>query len=51
MSGLRLPERRLRPLLGMRGAVGVSGAPSGELDEQCARAGIAAVADDLEMSM
>jgi uncharacterized protein GlcG (DUF336 family) len=29
------------------GAVGVSGAPSGRLDDQCARAGIEAVADDL----
>ena len=33
------------------GAVGVSGAPSGETDEECAQAGVAAVADDLEMSM
>lgn len=33
------------------GAVGVSGAPSGETDEQCAQAGIDAVLDDLEMSM
>ncbi len=32
-------------------AVGVSGAPSGETDEQCAQAGIDAVLDDLEMSM
>lgn len=31
------------------GAVGVSGAPSGETDEQCAQAGIDAVLDDLEM--
>ncbi len=31
------------------GGVGVSGAPSGELDERCARAGVAAVADALEM--
>jgi uncharacterized protein GlcG (DUF336 family) len=31
------------------GAVGVSGAPSGETDEQCAQAGIDAVIDDLEM--
>ncbi len=29
------------------GGVGVSGAPSGELDDDCARAGIEAVADDL----
>ncbi|MDJ0833921.1 MAG: heme-binding protein [Gammaproteobacteria bacterium] len=33
------------------GAVGVSGAPSGETDEQCAQAGIDAVIDDLEMAM
>lgn len=32
------------------GAVGVSGAPSGETDEVCARAGVAAVIDDLEMA-
>lgn len=30
------------------GAVGVSGAPTGEADEACARAGIAAIRDDLE---
>ena len=30
------------------GAIGVSGAPSGEADEACARAGIAAIRDDLE---
>jgi uncharacterized protein GlcG (DUF336 family) len=30
-------------------AVGVSGAPSGATDEQCAQAGIDAVLDDLEM--
>ncbi|MEZ5648985.1 MAG: heme-binding protein [Burkholderiaceae bacterium] len=29
------------------GAIGVSGAPGGQADEQCARAGIEAVADDL----
>lgn len=33
------------------GAVGVSGAPSGETDEQCAQAGIDVVIDDLEMAM
>jgi len=33
------------------GAVGVSGAPSGETDEECAQAGIDAVLDDLEMAM
>jgi uncharacterized protein GlcG (DUF336 family) len=32
------------------GAVGVSGAPSGVTDEACARAGVEAVADDLEMA-
>jgi uncharacterized protein GlcG (DUF336 family) len=31
------------------GAVGVSGAPSGKVDEDCAKAGIKAVIDDLEM--
>ena len=30
------------------GAIGVSGAPGGEADDLCARAGIAAIADDLE---
>ena len=33
----------------MLGAVGVSGAPSGKVDEECAQAGIDAVIDDLEM--
>ncbi len=33
------------------GAVGVSGSPSGEVDEQCAQAGVDAVLDDLEMSL
>jgi len=33
------------------GAVGVSGAPSGTTDAECAQAGIDAVKDDLEMSM
>lgn len=31
------------------GAVGVSGAPSGETDEKCASAGVAAVQDDLDL--
>jgi uncharacterized protein GlcG (DUF336 family) len=31
------------------GAVGVSGAPSGEADDGCARAGIKAIADDLQL--
>jgi uncharacterized protein GlcG (DUF336 family) len=30
------------------GAIGVSGAPGGEADDVCARAGIAAIAEDLE---
>ena len=29
------------------GGIGVSGAPSGELDDDCARAGIAAIEDDI----
>lgn len=33
------------------GGVGVSGAPSGETDEDCAKAGIKAIQDDLEMSL
>jgi uncharacterized protein GlcG (DUF336 family) len=33
------------------GAVGVSGAPSGETDEACAQAGIDTIIDDLEMEM
>ncbi len=32
------------------GAVGVSGAPSGEADEACAQAGVDAVSDDLELA-
>jgi uncharacterized protein GlcG (DUF336 family) len=32
------------------GAVGVSGAPSGETDELCAQAGVDAIADELEMA-
>jgi uncharacterized protein GlcG (DUF336 family) len=31
------------------GGIGVSGAPSGATDEECAKAGLAAVQDDLEM--
>ena len=31
------------------GAIGVSGAPGGDLDEACAKAGIAAIRDDLEL--
>ena len=33
------------------GAIGVSGAPSGVTDEQCAQAGIDVMIDDLEMSL
>jgi uncharacterized protein GlcG (DUF336 family) len=33
------------------GGVGVSGAPSGKTDEECAQAGIDKVIDDLEMAM
>jgi uncharacterized protein GlcG (DUF336 family) len=33
------------------GAVGVSGAPPGETDEACAKAGIAKVQDELELGM
>jgi uncharacterized protein GlcG (DUF336 family) len=33
------------------GAVGVSGAPSGETDQACAQAGVDAVLEDLEMAM
>lgn len=32
------------------GAIGVSGAPSGETDEKCAQAGIDAIMDNLEMA-
>jgi len=32
------------------GAVGVSGAPSGATDEACAKAGVAAIAEELEMA-
>lgn len=31
------------------GAIGVSGAPGGDLDELCAKAGIAAIRDEIEM--
>jgi uncharacterized protein GlcG (DUF336 family) len=30
------------------GAIGVSGAPSGDADDACARAGIAAIRDELD---
>lgn len=32
------------------GGVGVSGAPSGETDEKCAKAGVEAVSDELELA-
>jgi uncharacterized protein GlcG (DUF336 family) len=31
------------------GAIGVAGAPSGEIDERCARAGFEAIVEDLEL--
>ena len=31
------------------GAIGVSGAPNGDLDDACAKAGIAAIRDDIEL--
>ena len=31
------------------GAIGISGAPSGQTDEGCAKAGIEAVSEDLEL--
>jgi uncharacterized protein GlcG (DUF336 family) len=48
MSAGGLPIQAAGHLLG---AVGVSGAPSGETDERCAQAGIDRVIDDLEMEM
>lgn len=33
------------------GGIGVSGAPSGKTDEECAKAGLEAIATDLQMSM
>ena len=33
------------------GGVGVSGAPSGDTDQECAQAGVDAVSTDLEMAM
>ena len=36
---------------GIIGGIGVSGAPSGEIDERCAKAGLDAVSDDLEMAV
>ena len=56
MSGIRNHPRVIAaggglPIEGggsMMGAIGVSGAPGGEADEACARAGIKAIADSLE---
>ena len=48
MSGGGLPIQVGGSLVG---AVGVSGAPSGDTDEQCAQAGVDAVMDELEMGM
>ena len=48
MSAGGLPIQAGGQLLG---AVGVSGAPSGETDDRCAQAGIDKVIDDLEMEM
>jgi uncharacterized protein GlcG (DUF336 family) len=48
MSAGGLPIQAGGQLLG---GVGVSGAPAGETDEQCAQAGIDKVMDDLEMAM
>jgi len=31
------------------GAIGVSGAPNGDADDSCAKAGIAAIRDEIEM--
>lgn len=56
MSGLRNVPRVIAlagglPIEGggsVLGAIGVSGAPGGEADEACAKAGLKAIADDLE---
>ncbi|MES9943580.1 MAG: heme-binding protein [Candidatus Thiodiazotropha sp.] len=48
MSAGGLPVQAGGQLLG---AVGVSGAPSGETDEECAQSGIDSIIDDLEMEM
>jgi uncharacterized protein GlcG (DUF336 family) len=31
------------------GAIGISGAPNGQADERCAKAGFDAISEDLEM--
>jgi uncharacterized protein GlcG (DUF336 family) len=48
MSGGGLPIQVGGALLG---AVGVSGAPSGETDEACAQAGLAPLLEELELSL
>jgi uncharacterized protein GlcG (DUF336 family) len=48
MSAGGLPVEAGGQLLG---AVGVSGAPSGETDEACAQAGVDTIIDDLQMEM
>ncbi|MGD9170929.1 MAG: heme-binding protein [Candidatus Thiodiazotropha sp.] len=48
MSAGGLPIQAGGQLLG---AVGVSGAPSGKTDEECAQAGMDTIIDDLEMEM
>ena len=48
MSAGGLPIQVAGSLLG---GVGVSGAPSGETDQECAQAGVDAVATDLEMAL
>ena len=57
MSGIReLPNvvaigggRMIESAGSLVGAIGISGAPGGEADDACAKAGIAAIADDLEL--
>jgi uncharacterized protein GlcG (DUF336 family) len=57
MSGIReLPGvvaigggRTLESAGSIVGAIGISGAPGGEADDACAKAGIAEIADDLEL--
>lgn len=48
MSAGALPIAAAGTILG---AIGVSGAPSGETDEQCAQAGLDAISTDLEMGL
>ena len=57
MSGIRqLPRvvaigggRGIESAGSLVGAIGISGAPGGEADDACARAGIAAIQDDLDL--